>query len=503
MRISSRHVLVAATVTLLGAQALPSSALEGTGINVTHVANLKHKVKGTSGNLSTATAQNGTDIEFASLDVTGLPGAPAGVTGVREFALAGTYNNGLQIIDITNPTTPVTAAVYDCKVSQGDVQVFTRAGRTYITYTQDNGYTPVVTSACYKDAKTLGLYTTEANGTFIADITNPYQPKTVSFVAAPRGSHNQTVAPGGDYLYNSNSDIVGLDGTSQASIEVFNIKNFAQPTKVVDLALVTGADSHDITFSADGKRAYTAALTHTLVLDTTDLAAPKIIGRIVDPSINIHHQSDPVTLKDKTTGQTRTFLLVTDEIAGAAGNAVCPGGGVHIFDITGPLEAAPVKVGFWTMPETRVASGNLTCTAHVLRIHPEQALMTIAWYEAGVRVVDLSSLIGVSTGVTPATGNVGAGLKEVGHYQFDNSDTWSVKTNKINADRSFFMFGNDMARGLDVYKFNGFAPAPSAESKTFGTWLTPAQALARAQSMGVAAAAAAKAPSCLLQGRFA
>jgi hypothetical protein len=102
----------------------------------------------------------------------------------------------------------------------------------------------------------------------------------------------------------------------------------------------------------------------------------------VDPSINIAHQSDPVTVDDPILGE-RTFLVITDELAGAAGNAACPGGGLHVYDITGSLETNPVKVGVWNMPEVRPAVDNLSCTAHVLRLYPEQGLMTIAWYDAG------------------------------------------------------------------------------------------------------------------------
>jgi hypothetical protein len=330
-------------------------------------------------------------------------------------------------------------------------------------------------------------------GTFVVDITDPYAPTTVSFISELRGSHNQTVAPGGRYLYNSNSDLTRLPGT----IEVFDISDFRNPRKVHTLVLETGLNSHDITFNETGTRAYSAAVTHTLVLDTTDLAVPEIIGRIVDPTINIHHQSDPVTLADPTTGLTHSFLVVTDELAGAAGNAVCPGGGLHVYDITGHLERAPVKVGAWFMPDIRpTGTDNLTCTSHVLRMYPEERLMTIAWYNAGVRVVDISGLVGVSAGIDETVGNVGPGMREIGYAYFPNSDTWSVKTNRIEPDGSFFFYGNDLNRGLDVYRFDAGAEASSQG----GTWATPDQALARARELNVTATSGATGPWCLWRG---
>ena len=94
-------------------------------------------------------ANQGTDIEFAQIKHRGK---------VRDFALAGTYDNGLQIIDISDPDDPVRVGHYDCGVSQGDVQVFTRGRRTYATYTMDAGYVLQEDSACVREAKQLGLF---------------------------------------------------------------------------------------------------------------------------------------------------------------------------------------------------------------------------------------------------------------------------------------------------------------------------------------------------------
>ena len=112
----------------------------------------------------------------------------------------------------------------------------------------------------------------------------------------PRGSHNMTVHPSGDYLYNSNSDLV----TSTApAITIYDISQPETPRKVQDypipfVPLSLGSESHDITFNADGTRAYSAALSQTLVLDTTDPANPEQVAQILDPAINVAHQADPV-----------------------------------------------------------------------------------------------------------------------------------------------------------------------------------------------------------------
>jgi hypothetical protein len=444
-----RRIIAVAVAIFAVLPVVPAHADKGEGSpNMRHVATLRYKPR------YGQRIPFGTDIEFARI---------AG----RDYAFAGTYRNGLQIVDITDPRKPTLTAVYDCAIAQGDVQVFRRSRRTLVAYAADDIPSQTkIESACFRDNDV----DRRTYGTFLVDVTDPSRPRSAGFAEIPAGSHNQSVHPSGRYMYNSNADLA-LGG----SIEVLDIRDLAHAKKVAELPLQTGLESHDITFSADGKRAYVAALTHTLVLDTSDPARPKVIGRIIDPAINIHHQADPLTIDDPVLGP-RTFLIVTDEIAGAAGNAVCPGGGLHVFDITGPLEQAPVKVGFWAIPDARPVTGEFVCTSHVMRFYPKHKLMTIAWYNAGVHVVDVSGLAGVSVGGLPSAGNVGVGMKEIGSYVAPDAFTWSAKTNRIAKDGSFYLFGNDMNRGLDVYRFDAQRPRPGIT----GTWLTPEEALARA-----------------------
>ncbi|MDQ1403055.1 MAG: hypothetical protein QOG03_1371, partial [Actinomycetota bacterium] len=399
----------------------------------------------------------GTDLEFADLTYQGT---------TRKFAIAGSYQNGMHLVDISTPTAPNEVAVYDCRIYQADVQVFTRGARSFVAYGIDDYSRTDPGSKCFTDLG-LGTTTPVLYGTLVIEVTDPAAPKSVGFLPFAQGSHNTTIHPGGRYLYSSNADLPGV-----GTVEVFDLQDFANPQLVSSVLLPGSLPSHDVTFSADGSRAYVAALSATYILDTTNPADPKPVGRIVDPTINIHHQADPVTLTDPVLG-TRTFLLVTDEIAGAEGNGACPGGGIHVFDITGPLEAAPVKVGFFSLPEVSQAKPRTRCTAHVMRIYPDQKLLTIAWYASGVHVLDLSSLVGVSVG-NRATGSAGAGIKQVGWFAYDVTDTWSVKApaDRFEPDGSFYMYANDQLRGFDVYRYDATAP----KATQAGVWLTAAQA---------------------------
>lgn len=470
MRVLRLAAAIAAVVGLLALPAAVSAAKAQTvgegSPNLTLVKNLSYETAEGSD-----VTNGGTDIEFTKIKG-------------RRYALAGSYKNGLQIVDITDPESAEIVGVYDCIVQQGDVQVFERkrvkrnkrgkvvrrVKRTFVSYTMDTGYTPGTTSGCYTEAAALGFSAAEEKfGTFIADISDPTNPKTVSWVPFAQGSHNHTVDPSGKYIYNSNSDLI--TSTSPA-IEISDISNLRKPRAVGELPLPfipgLGSESHDITFNEDGTRAYSAALSHTNIIDTTDKENPEIISTIVDPMINVHHQADPVTLTD-VDGVDHTYLIIEDEFAGATGTGQCPNGGVHVWDVTD--EALPIKVGYWNIADVGpTADGPMgRCTAHVFDIHkqgPSNAVMTIAYYNGGVRVVDISNLTGVSLGTQ------GIGMKELAWYRIPDGDTWSAKTPAIEADGSFWLYGNDIARGLDIYRYAASAEA----SATPGKWLSAAEA---------------------------
>jgi hypothetical protein len=494
VRIRFRSLAAAGLVLAAAAMpVLPGAKADEGGLsspNVSHVANLKYPVKDyqpsffpedlADTGIDIGHAQAGTDMETTTLTVDGQP---------RDFVVGGTYENGLQLVDVTDPVHPVLAQSYDCQVAQGDVQVFTRDGHTYALYAADDisGSTDR-NSTCFLDVGFPGGR--NGYGTFIMDITNPYvtegpdRVRAVGFATWRWGSHNTTIDPSGSFIYNSNQD---LEPSYQ--IEVFDIRgdNLTSPKLAYKLPLSTGLGPHDITFNADGSRAYVAALSHSLILDTTDLAAPKVVGTVVDPAISIHHQADPITVDDPILG-TRTFMVVSDELAGVIqGSGACPGGGLHIYDVTGDLERTPVKVGAFFIPQVAPPGqvAHLRCSAHVFRAYkaPDgRNLMTIAWYGAGVRVLDISGLAGVAVGIENGIGTVGAGIKQIGYFFFPDdqtfpgsygSETWSAKVHHFDPDGSAYIFANDLVRGFDVYRFDASKP----EAVDPGEWLagtTPA-----------------------------
>jgi hypothetical protein len=114
-------------------------------------------------------------------------------------------------------------------------------------------------------------------------------------------------------------------------------------------------------------------------------------------------------------------------------------------------------------------------------------------------VIDINNLVGVSAGTDPAVGSVGAGMREVGYYEFPDSETWSAKTNHIAADGSFYLFANDHTRGFDVFHYTApKQPLPVSAAPSTGRWLTPAQALAEARARGTHPVGGSNRPICLL-----
>ena len=430
----------------------------------------------------------GTDQEFTEIN---------GAT----YGFFGSYRNGMQIVDVSEPENATKVGVYDCGITQGDVQVFRQEdepGRVFATYTSDTYGDG--TSPCYQEAAALGFDVLKANGsgkngTFIVDVTNPAAPTTVSFLEVTQGSHNMTVHPSGNWLYNSNSDLIT---SYQPAIEYFDISDPSNPRKAGELSLPPrpglGTESHDIGFNDEGTRAYSAALSQGVIIDTTDPGEPKVLTSFLDPAINVWHQLENFKIGD------REFLIAEDEFAGAAGGPFCPNGGVHVYDVTGEKESRPEKVGYWNMddPSTTDAATD-RCTAHVFQIHEKAQIMTIAFYNGGVYVVDLSELAGVGLGPNAPAG----GMKSLGFYRVKGGEAWSAKSPEIKRGKSFYVYGNDIKRGLDVYRFEwdekekkpkkdkpGKGPRRTAASG--GVWLSPAQALTRAKRLGVQTGAKAE-----------
>jgi hypothetical protein len=389
----------------------------------------------------------------------------------RRYVISGAQNNynpttsyGLRVVDVTRPTRPTVAGFMPCNASQNDIQVRGRYAYLALDF-EAKGDRDDRSTDCFNQLDLVG------EGVIVVDLVNPRRPKAVGFVQVPGDAHNTTIHPTKPILYVSESETPNGEGHTQ--VHIVDVSNPRRPKLLHDADFGVGDSPHDITFNKKGTRAYVAAgfYSGTLVLNTTNPKEPTLISRILDPAINFTHQADP-TPDGK-------YLLITDELAGAEGNLACPGGGIHVWDISN--EKVPVKVGAYYIPDTYVGTNPgprppvdgvpvrlFRCTAHVFRIAPDGRTMTMGWYSQGTQVLDLTGLPGVSAG------GAGTGIKRLGAWKIEGvTDTWSAKMD----DRGYIYTG-DTQRGMDVLKFTRPKAAKSAPGFA-GTWLTPAQAMAR------------------------
>jgi hypothetical protein len=393
----------------------------------------------------------------------------------RRYVVAGAQNNynktsspGLRVVDVTNPAKPVVAGFLPCNSSQDDVQV---QGHLAFLAVDFNARADVDDrSDCWTQ-----LDVPPATGVVVVDLANVRKPRAVGFMPVKTGAHNTTVHPTKPLLYVSESESAAPSATygSKMPVYVVDFSNPRKPKLATTFNVGPGDSPHDITFNAKGTRAYVASGFGgvTVILDTTNPLEPRVISRIVDPAINFAHQADPTP--------DGHYLLITDELAGAEGNMYCPGGGIHVWDVSN--EAVPVKVGAYFIPDTfpsadpgprpnPVGTGPqiFRCTAHVMRIAPDGRTLVMGWYSQGVQVLDLSGLPGASVGVAGRDG--GVGIKRLAAWTMDGVDAWSAKID----DRGYVYTG-DTGRGMDVLRFDrskAYAGAP-------GTWLSPQAALLR------------------------
>lgn len=427
-----------AKVDQTGAQAAGLGAAaeeEGDLENFEHVFGFDMQTGDVEGELFTAHDQ-GTDLEFFSPVVTardaeGKPVVDAEGNPVREqrdFAVVGSYDRGAFIFDITDPenTTFVTQIV--CRQRQNDIQIRQFGDRWVVMLSNDRSGTLCAGEKfggrdIESPASTVpGNSANRNGGVAVFDVTDPYEPAVMYNLRVHDGVHNWTWHPTQPVAWVSTGDLPGgLD-----HMPVYDFADVDNPQLAADPQ--TEGGPHDITFSADGTRGYVASENNVRVYDSTDPRNPVL--RYRGPTIASYvHGADP-TPDGKT-------LLVTDEslvLGGffASRTAVCPGGGITLFDAT----STPLKPLSYLVADIQGPSpDHRACTAHVGRFTPDSKHYVTGWYLGGVRLFDISDPS------APA---------EIGHAMMPRSEVWSAKLHK-----GQYVYTGDLGRGFDVYRWTG------------------------------------------------
>ncbi len=356
------------------------------------------------------------------------PGVEGGGRGIAIFgslAFAGPNAGPLHIIDISDPLdAKVIATSADTPVRDADTILF-------------------------PDGRLI-LITTQGGGNIVAtDVTDPMNPMLASNVDTPSGNHNIAVVPGTPIVYNTGMDIV----------------DYSNPEAPVNVGKFEGGDGcHDIAFFISQEQnkswALCAGYAQTEIWDIADPLAPTLLVAIDYPSVDkgipvVGERLDDLGVPDNLgspAGQDLAFplsfshlaiinhdatvLIMGDETGGGgingcdfyvdggeAGTASGPIGNLWFYDITDPKN--PDLRGH-VSPNVYDSEGS--CTAHFGKTIEDTNHVIMAFYTAGIVLVDFNDL---------SNPRIVDRLDEGG-------DIWDVQFHQG------YLFTGDMTRGVDV-----------------------------------------------------
>lgn len=417
-------LLVGLAAGIVIAAAVPSSAVIP-GVGVIHKKNLEW--------VWNAPQAVGSDIEFYEEKL-------ADGT-INRYAITGSMGNGFNIYNINDPALPILTGTYVTPglIWQGDVQV--------------NPKRKIVVQSVQSPGISVAL---GGQGIEIVDISDPTAPVRLGLVSG-LSAHNSTIISD-EAIYVSDKTVV----------------DYSNASNPVNKGKINGfCGIHDITLDPNQDVAYFACPSRTIdIWDVSDPFAPTLLSRTNDNGIATAHEADP--------NPDSSLLFVTDERGGGLTNVNAPGGGLHVYDISGkhsepdadgPASLTnPIKVGFYNVPFNGTGAsdsqagpwGNVT--SHVMTFQPERHLLSIGWYTMGSWIADLQyptnntgpyqEWSGNQFGNGPTTwGNTQAGII------LEGDEVWSTKWTQFD-DPAYdrYVYTNGLTRGMDVLRYSGSMP---------------------------------------------
>jgi len=351
----------------------------------------------------------------------------------NELEMAGDYayvdyDDGMDIVDISDPTKPKTVGELKCTGSGGDIDISPDA--------------KIAVRATAHGTPCRGAGTAAT----IIDISNKTAPRIIGKIDIDPDKvidYVHTVTLDNNILY-LNPQTAAFYPNEQPEIRVFDISNPAKPVDKgsVSFTPAVQAVAHDsyVDHRPDGKDLLYAASVHTTDVFNVDVPwEATMMQRTVQPDMTISHQVQP--------NFDRSLLIVADESAagdssggfacGKAGTgpAAVDIGSTHFFEAADDgtfANGGANAVGSYNK-EYRRTEGY--CTAHVFWPAPDQNRLTQAWYTEGARIIDFTD---------PANPT------EIGSFVADKPTMyWSVKPHRG------YLFATDMDRGLDILRYTG------------------------------------------------
>ena len=415
-----------------------------------------------------------TGLEFVA-QLTFADGTPfpsgSGIWIHGDTAYGSALGAGFFIADISNPMEPV--LLWNATVDRDE------DNNTATSFSRDADV------IAHPDGRMTLVLATQTNGMHLWNVTDPRNPELASIISDIGPNHNVAVIPGTELVFNSQSGGAGRTNEIVWAADPYN-------AGVVGSHGTHGC--HDIAFygmhhesdheaeglghSHDKFRAYCAGIDRTEIWNLEHLDAQtgegiELISTIEfganSPVIgNPAFDSYPVrTLHHLAmVNEDATVLIIGDEQNGGGTPGACytpdgapittPFGALWFYDLTD--ETAPTLEGWLSAPLIvpdvpsgtpdpstvdptnpnsilnvlrPVTNGVPNCTAHFGAIVPGEEKLVMAWYSAGVLLVDFSDL---------------GSPQILDQYQPDPTNPWDARIH------GGYVFTGDIARGMDVLK---------------------------------------------------
>ncbi len=325
----------------------------------------------------------------------------------RLTLVLATQSDGMHIWDVTRPTEPVFRARIEVDPNHN---VATIPGTTYVFNSQSGGW---------------------GRSNDLVDLTDPENPVVLGTYGA-YGCHDITFfgAPGSDKF---RAYCAGIQRTEIWNMDGFNVstENFG-----IELTTVIGCPVLEPGASGD-----VAAELMSCATDSPVVGSP-VFGS--SPARTLHHLA--------MVNNDASVLIIGDEFNGGGSPGACfghvqgtppststPLGALWFYDISDEMN--PVLLSWLTpptvMPTPMAAAGGNplaavpNCTAHFGTVVPGEEKLVMAWYSAGILLVDFSN---------PADPVI---LERV---SLEGGNMWDARIHHG------YVFSGDILRGMDVYQ---------------------------------------------------
>ena len=462
------HFLALAAGLAVVALGLPLTAAGGHGSaddaspNMLHVANLPPPAEFTTCDRG-STACNNSDLAFWT--GAGLRG------GYTDILAQGNYE-GFRLVGISDPASPSTISVVECRTNQGDVSFYQARNRLLLIQSIEE---PVTTPECATAFETsivpgtnpvTGVTSTFRQKGFeglrIFDVSDPTSPQLIAAVPTRCGSHTHTT--------------IRDDRNQRGIVYVSSYPNSVRVTRAEDLAVrpeqpnclpdhnrisiveipdaapqnasvlkeqLLDADTpaftatgnggsvvrgcHDITVFLKGKTrvAAGACLSEGQLWDISDPANPTTTAAGKHTHVVNHYIDGPPGTGFRGLFHTASYtwdgevVLFTDEWGGGGAHG-CDGpddtrGNIWFYDSVRPGEAAPLR-GRYILPRPQPAAE--LCTQHNGNVIPtnDGYIGVSSAYQAGTTVFDFTDVLGFPALFGPKPADVPTVATEVAYF---------------------------------------------------------------------------------------